>query len=237
MLYNKNVILYIKGDFYMKNIVEEIMKGYRQKLKAIDKKYEVKEVKEPEKTSTIEIEQKIQSEKEFIEKLKFESEENNKGLIENAQERLKSAEKEREQIELENQNAEEKYQRALTKREERLTEVSKLKNSEVELASGRKVTMAEKDEIDKSSLKDETIKKLTKANKDITYELSNKNKELETKQKELSKQKEEKLKAKQEELKNKRNELFYFKYEYDEEHKVTNKAQHIRLSKDCKEIE
>ena len=147
----------------MSNKVEEIMKNYRKGIKDIDKKYEVKEVKEPKKIDTSEIDSKVKYEQDFIARLKSESEENNKDLIEKAQERLKIAEEEKSRIEQENQKAEEKYQRALVKREEKLAEVAKMKHSMVRHvireADGeheevfREVTMAEKDEMDKDALK------------------------------------------------------------------------------------
>ena len=221
----------------MKNKVEEIMKNYRNEVKKIDKKYEVKEVKKPEKKDTAEIEQKIQSEREFIEKLKFEGEDINQEMIQNAQARLEAAEKEKEQIDLDNQKIEDRYQRALARREEKLSEIAKLKNGKVILDSGREVTMEEKDEIDKRSLKDKAIKELTTEGKSISEQLQTKEQELEDKKKELQKQREEQLEAKKSELKQKRNDLFYFKYEFDENHEITNKADQVKLNKDCKKLE
>lgn len=231
----------------MSNKVEEIMKNYRKGIKDIDKKYEVKEVKEPKKIDTSEIDSKVKYEQDFIARLKSESEENNKDLIEKAQERLKIAEEEKSRIEQENQKAEEKYQRALVKREEKLAEVAKMKHSMVRHvireADGeheevfREVTMAEKDEMDKNALKNDTIRKLTSENANISAQLESKEKELETKRNELQKQNEEQLKKKEEELKNKRKDLFNFKYKFDENHKITNKAEHQSLSKECKNLE
>ena len=231
----------------MSNKVEEIMKNYRKGIKDIDKKYEVKEVKEPKKIDTSEIDSKVKYEQDFIARLKSESEENNKDLIEKAQERLKIAEEEKSRIEQENQKAEEKYQRVLVKREEKLAEVAKMKHSMVRHvireADGeheevfREVTMAEKDEMDKNALKNDTIRKLTSENANISAQLESKEKELETKRNELQKQNEEQLKKKEEELKNKRKDLFNFKYKFDENHKITNKAEHQSLSKECKNLE
>ena len=231
----------------MSNKVEEIMKNYRKGIKDIDKKYEVKEVKEPKKIDTSEIDSKVKYEQDFIARLKSESEENNKDLIEKAQERLKIAEEEKSRIEQENQKAEEKYQRVLVKREQKLAEVAKMKHSMVRHvireADGeheevfREVTMAEKDEMDKNALKNDTIRKLTSENANISAQLESKEKELETKRNELQKQNEEQLKKKEEELKNKRKDLFNFKYKFDENHKITNKAEHQSLSKECKNLE
>ena len=221
----------------MKNKVEEIMKNYRNEVKKIDKKYEVKDVKEPEKKETIEIDQKIQSEREFIEKLKFEGEDINQEMIQNAQARLEAAEKEKKQIDIENEKAEDRYQRALARREEKLSEMAKLRNSKVKLESGREVSMAEKDEMDKSSLRDKAIKELTAEGKSISEQLKIKEQELETKKEELQKQREEQLEAKKSELEQKRNDLFYFKYEFNENHEITNKADHEKLNKDCKKLE
>ena len=184
----------------MKNNVEKIMENYKKELEKIEKKYEVKEVKQPKKIDTKEVDEKIKYEKEFIAKLEFEGEASNKDMIEKAKARLELAETDKKEIEEKNQKANEKYERAVARREEKILEKNKLKKSTVKLESGREVTMEEKDRLDRVSLKDNAIKELTQESKSISEELLNKQKELEEKRKEWND----------------------FKYEFDDEHQITN---------------
>lgn len=153
------------------NKVEQIMRDYRRGIKKIDDKYEVKNVK---KIDTKEIDEKIEYEKSFIEKLETQGKDENTELIGRAKERLEKAEKEKQEI----QN---KYEEAKIKREEKLNNVMNLKNSKVMLSSGREITQKEKDEMDKNDLKDKAIRELTQESKKISKELISKQKELEAK--------------------------------------------------------
>ena len=141
----------------MKNNVEEIMKEYREGIKKIEDAYTVKKVA---KINISEINKKIDYEKSFIERLENESKETNKELIERAKERLEEALKEKED------------------KEKQKRDKAELKNEKVILPSGREVTRAEKDEIDKNHLKDTAIRKLTQESKEISETLMKKDKEL-----------------------------------------------------------
>lgn len=205
----------------MENNVEKIMKDYKKEVEKIDKKYEVKEVKVPKKIDTKELDEKIKYEKEFIEKLKFESEDNNKDLIEKAKARLESFELDKKEIEEKNQKEYETYERAVARRETKILANNKLKNSIVRLDSGREVTMTEKDKLDRASLKDKAIMELTQEGKSISEQLLNKKQELEAKRKEWQE----------------------FKYEFDAEHKITNgnvvekiHADYDKLVEEMKEL-
>ena len=158
----------------MENKVEEIMKNYKKEMKKIDNKYEVKEVKKPDFK---EVDEKIEYEKSFIEKLEFEGKEVNAELIDRAKARLEVALKEKEEKEA-------AYEKNVNKREEKLSNIANLKNSKVILPSGREVTQTEKDEMDKNDLKNKAIRELTQENKRISEELVNKKVALEDKRKE-----------------------------------------------------
>lgn len=158
----------------MKNKVEQIMEDYRKGIRKIDEQYEVKEVK---KISTKELDEKIEYEKTFIEKLETQGRDENVEIINRAKKRLEDALKEKEQ-------KEEAYENENNKREEKLNNVTKLKNSKVILPSGREVTQAEKDEMDKNDLKDKAVRELTQESNKISEELIKKNKELEAKREE-----------------------------------------------------
>lgn len=158
----------------MKSKVEQIMQDYRNGIEKIDEQYEIKEIKE---IDTKELDEKIEYEKSFIEKLKTQGREENGEIINRAKGRLEEALKEKKE-------KEEVYEKNKTEREKKLNGVTKLKNIKVILPSGREVTQAEKDEMDKNDLKDKAIRELTQENKRISEELINKNKELEDKREE-----------------------------------------------------
>ena len=157
------------------NKIEQIMEDYKKGIKEIDKKYEVKEVKE---VDTKELDEKIKYEKSFIEKLEAEGREVNLELINKAKERLEIAEAAKEK-------KEKAYEKAKTRREEKLNNVTKLKNSKVALSSGREVTQAEKDKMDKQELEDKAIKQLTEESKSISEQLMKLGQELKEKNEEL----------------------------------------------------
>lgn len=169
----------------MENKIEEIMKEYEDGIKSIDNKYEVKAVREPKTLDTKELDGKIEYEKSFIAKLKNEGEDVNKDMIEKAEARLQLAENEKKEIE---KNYEEKlarYNKSIDKREEKVLEKEKMKRSLVILPSGREVTMAEKDKMDKQELKDVAIRKLTQESKKISEELLKKDEEVKAINKEM----------------------------------------------------
>lgn len=169
----------------MENKIEEIMKEYEDGIKSIDNKYEVKAVREPKTLDTKELDGKIEYEKSFIAKLKNEGEDVNKDMIEKAEARLQLAENEKKEIE---KNYEEKlarYNKSIDKREEKVLEKEKMKRSLVVLPSGREVTMAEKDKMDKQELKDVAIRKLTQESKKISEELLKKDEEVKAINKEM----------------------------------------------------
>ena len=71
----------------MSDRIDDIMKNYNDGIKKIDDKYEVKKARVLKKKDTKEVEQKIEYEKEFIQKLEGESKTENKDLIERSKER------------------------------------------------------------------------------------------------------------------------------------------------------
>ncbi|MEI3436363.1 MAG: hypothetical protein V8S10_08720 [Clostridia bacterium] len=152
----------------MKNNVKEIMKEYKEGIEKIDNAYKVKKV---EKIDLSEINKKIEYEKHFIEVLESEAKEENKVLIERAKERLEEASKEKEEKEKQNAEIDEKN-------EKNKSDKAELKNEKVVLPSGREVTRAEKDKIEKNYLKDTAIRKLTQESKNISEEITKKDKEL-----------------------------------------------------------
>ena len=159
---------YSERGYFMKNNVKEIMKEYKEKIEKIDNAYKVKKV---EKIDLSEINKKIEYEKHFIEVLESEAKEENKVLIERAKERLEEASKEKEEKEKQNAEIDEKN-------EKNKSDKAKLKNEKVVLSSGREVTRAEKDKIEKNHLKDTAIRKLTQESKNISEEITKKDKEL-----------------------------------------------------------
>lgn len=169
----------------MKNKVDEIMKEYQEGIKNIDNKYNVREIKTPKIQNVEELSDKIKYEKELITKLEYEGEDANKDMIERAKARLQVAENERKEIEKNNEEKLEKYNKSIEKREDKVLEKEKMKRSLVVLPSGREVTMAEKDKMDKQELKDVAIRKLTQESKNISEELLKKDEELKTINKEM----------------------------------------------------
>ena len=169
----------------MKNKVDEIMKEYQEGIKNIDNKYNVREIKTPKIQNVEELSDKIKYEKELITKLEYEGEDANKDMIERAKARLQVAENERKEIEKNNEEKLEKYNKSIEKREDKVLEKEKMKRSLVVLPSGREVTMAEKDKMDKQELKDVAIRKLTQESKSISEKLLKKDEELKTINKEM----------------------------------------------------
>ena len=159
---------YSERGYFMKNNVKEIMKEYKEGIEKIDNAYKVKKV---EKIDLSEINKKIEYEKHFIEVLESEAKEENKVLIERAKERLEEASKEKEEKEKQNAEIDEKN-------EKNKSDKAELKNEKVVLPSGREVTRAEKDKIEKNYLKDTAIRKLTQESKNISEEITKKDKEL-----------------------------------------------------------
>lgn len=162
----------------MENKIEEIMKEYKDGVESIDKKYDVKEVRKPKMLDTQELDNKIKYEKEFIAKLEYEGQDTNKDMIEKAKARLELAEAEKKEIEENNDQKLDRYNKSVEKREEKVLENEKMKHSMVVLPSGREVTMAEKDKMDKQELKDKAIRGLTQESKAVSEELLKKDKEL-----------------------------------------------------------
>ena len=156
---------YSERGYFMKNNVKEIMKEYKEGIEKIDNAYKV------EKIDFSEINKKIEYEKHFIEVLESEAKEENKVLIERAKERLEEASKEKEEKEKQNAEIDEKN-------EKNKSDKAKLRNEKVILPSGREVTRAEKDKIEKNYLKDTAIRKLTQESKNISEEITKKDKEL-----------------------------------------------------------
>lgn len=146
-----------------KNKVEKIMDDYREGVKKIEEAYIVAK---QEKMDFSEIDQKIEYEKSFIKTLESESKEQNKDLIERAKARLEVALKEKEEVQKQNEEIDAQNNK------------TEFKNKKVILPSGREVTQAEKDEIDKNHLKDVAIRELNKESKNISEELAKKDKEL-----------------------------------------------------------
>lgn len=188
----------------MENKIEEIMREYKDGIKNIDDKYEVKEVREvrePKIPDTKELDDKIEYEKSFIARLKDEGDNikdmtekdektgykamSNKEMIERAEARLQLAENEKKKIEKNYEEKLAKYNKSIEKREEKVFEKEKMKRSLVVLPSGREVTMAEKDKMDKQELKDVAIRKLTQESKNISEELLKKDEEVKAINKEM----------------------------------------------------
>lgn len=188
----------------MENKIEEIMREYKDGIKNIDDKYEVKEVREvrePKIPDTKELDDKIEYEKSFIARLKDEGDNikdmtekdektgykamSNKEMIERAEARLQLAENEKKEIEKNYEEKLAKYNKSIEKREEKVFEKEKMKRSLVVLPSGREVTMAEKDKMDKQELKDVAIRKLTQESKNISEELLKKDEEVKAINKEM----------------------------------------------------
>ena len=159
---------YSERGYFMKNNVKEIMKEYKEGIEKIDNAYKVEKV---EKIDLSEINKKIEYEKHFIEVLESEAKEENKVLIERAKERLEEASKEKEEKEKQNAEIDEKN-------EKNKSDKAELKNEKIVLSSGREVTRAEKDKIEKNHLKDTAIRKLTQESKNISEEITKKDKEL-----------------------------------------------------------
>ena len=159
---------YSERGYFMKNNVKEIMKEYKEGIEKIDNAYKVEKV---EKIDLSEINKKIEYEKHFIEVLESEAKEENEVLIERAKERLEEASKEKEEKEKQNAEIDEKN-------EKNKSDKAELKNEKVVLSSGREVTRAEKDKIEKNHLKDTAIRKLTQESKNISEEITKKDKEL-----------------------------------------------------------
>jgi len=150
------------------NKVEQIMEDYRNAIKTIDSQYKnIEENNNEYETSVKELDEKIAYEKNFIEKLKDGKHEEDLKLINRAKERLEKALTEKQDIE--KNYAEEK---------KKTNNIEEIKKSKVVLPSGREVTRAEKDEIDKNHLKDEARRALTQESKRISKELEEKNKKL-----------------------------------------------------------
>lgn len=181
----------------MEKKVEQIMKNYREGIKKIDSQYEVKG------PSIKELNEKIEYEKSFIEKLERQGSKEDEELINRAKERLEKAKKEKEKKEKGGPN-----------------KVAKLKNSKVILPSGREVTQAEKDEMDKNDLKDKAIRELTQESKRASEELIKKDKL----------------------LKANREARFNFKYEFEKDKngnstgKVTNRDDLTKIDKEYDKI-
>ena len=148
------------------NQAEQIMKKYRDGVNRIELRYKKidKNNKNLEKKIK-ELDEKIEYEKSFIEKLESEGHQANLELINKAKARLESAVNEK------------KSEEEATKNEEK-NSIEALKRSKVKLPSGREVTRAEKDEIDKNDLKEEARRALRQESIRISKELEEKNEEL-----------------------------------------------------------
>jgi hypothetical protein len=191
----------------MSDRIEEVMQNYRKGLEAIDKKYEVKEVKKAQLIDTKEIDEKIQYEKDFIQRLEFEGKETNKNMIENSKARLADAMKQKEEIEEKNKKAQERYEKAvlradnkkaslegeknaivylkdgveITAEERDAIEEERIKNNPASPSSIKEVKRKQKDEMDINDLKNETIKALTQESANISNEIQDKKIELDLK--------------------------------------------------------
>ena len=177
-----------------KNVMEELMENYRKELEEIDKKYDVAE---PETKDTKELNEKIEYQKNLIEKLKFESKDLNAEMISDAEEKMQKMIDEKQSIEEENRNSQEQY-------ENQVKDKNQLRNSTVVLDSGREVTMKEKDEMDKKELREKTLRQFKTWSKTISERIS---------------QEKENLEAKREEWNN-----FKYEYEKDDNGNSTGKA-------------
>ena len=186
-----------------KNVMEELMENYRKELEEIDKKYDVAE---PETKDTKELDEKIEYQKNLIEKLKFESKDLNAEMISDAEEKMQKMIDEKQSIEEENRNSQEQY-------ENQVKDKNQLRNSTVVLDSGREVTMKEKDEMDKKELREKTLRQFKTWSKTISERIS---------------QEKENLEAKREEWNN-------FKYEYEKDD-IGNSTGKATNEEDIKQI-
>lgn len=193
-----------------KNVMEELMENYRKGLEEIDKKYDVAE---PEIKDTKELDEKIEERKNFIEKLKFESEDLNAEIISDAEEKIQALMDEKQAIEEENRNSQEQY-------ENQVKDKNQSRNSTVVLDSGREVKMKEKDEMDKKELREKTLRQFKSWSKTISKDIL---------------QEKENLEAKREEWNN-------FKYEYEKDDngnltgKVTNEEDIKKIHEEYDQI-
>lgn len=152
--------------------VEQIMQNYRKSIEKIDAQYNYTDNTDNKYELKIkDLDEKIAYEKNFIEKLKDENQNEDLELINRAKERLEKALEEKQNLQKEKEDDEK------AKREEK-SRIEELKKSKVILPSGREVTMAEKNEIDKNHLRDEARRALTQESKKISEKLEEKNKEL-----------------------------------------------------------
>lgn len=149
--------------------IKKVVEDYKKGIKKIDEKYNTGKFEK----ELSEVEEKINYEKSFIEKLEFEGAELNKELISNAKKRLDEA--------LENQK------KLNDKINNKIENSKALVNKTVKLESGREVSQKEKDNMDKMDLKTKTVAILTQKNKSILEDLSKKQKELEEKTDEWNK--------------------------------------------------
>ena len=158
---------------YEKHFIEVLEGEAKEENKVLIEraKERLKEALKEKKVDLSEINKKIEYEKHFIEVLESEAKEENKVLIERAKERLEEASKEKEEKEKQNAEIDEKN-------EKNKSDKAKLRNEKVILPSGREVTRAEKDKIEKNYLKDTAIRKLTQESKNISEEITKKDKEL-----------------------------------------------------------
>ena len=165
--YEKHFIGVLESEAKGEN--KALIERAKERLEKASKEKEEKE--KVEKIDLSEINKKIEYEKHFIEVLESEAKEENKVLIERAKERLEEASKEKEEKEKQNAEIDEKN-------EKNKNDKAKLRNEKVILPSGREVTRAEKDKIEKNYLKDTAIRKLTQESKNISEEITKKDKEL-----------------------------------------------------------
>lgn len=160
----------------MKNRAEEIMKNYREAVKAIDSKYKVKPLKE---LDTKELDESILYQNDLIMKLEnqgksyLEKEENqdekikNDLLIRNAKTKLESLLKEK-------QEKLEKFEETKEKMESKADIVNELKKRRVVLPSGREISQIEKDNVDKQELGNKARRELTIESRKISSMLIDK---------------------------------------------------------------
>jgi len=145
-----------------------IMKNYQDELKKIDAKYS--------RNISYDITNQNNGQKIKVEK-------SMKELEKDIQERENYINSIKENMQTASNTELAYYKKLLKEREEELNgiinaknkeelEVSKLKRSTVTLESGRETTMAEKDKLDKASLRNNAIKQLTQENKEISGKIS-----------------------------------------------------------------
>lgn len=152
------------------NKVEEIMKNYRQDIKKIDSKYRVKDLK---KLDTMELDENILKQNDFIIKLEtqgksyLEKSENqdekikNDILVRNAKLKLDAMLKEK-------QEKIEKFEKEKEDIENSVVRINELKKSKVILPSGREVLQTEKDNMDKLELAEKARRELIAESKNIS---------------------------------------------------------------------